>query len=313
MAATEAFHTHVKPGPPGQRFCLWHADATRPPRALVVHVHAFAEEMNKSRRMVALQSRQLAEAGCAVWRLDLLGCGDSAGEFSDASWAAWVEDVVASVSLARARFATTWPEAPAPVLWLWGQRVGALLAAEAAQALGEPVNLLFWQATLAGKQALQQFLRLETVAALMGKVEPSAQPSGGKNLGARAALTRGEVAEIAGYGLAPGLASGLEAAKLRPPSIPARLVWLELAAMAGQAASPAVQGALDAWSQADWQVTHETCVGPSFWQTTEIEEAPALLQATVQAMQLHRLASDTACADEASAARHPATRSQVTT
>ncbi len=42
-------------------------------KPLVVHVHAFAEEMNKSRRMAAMQSRALAAAGFAVLQIDLLG------------------------------------------------------------------------------------------------------------------------------------------------------------------------------------------------------------------------------------------------
>lgn len=286
MATTEVFYSAVQPGPLGQRFCLWHADAAQAPRALLVHVHAFAEEMNKSRRMVALQSRALAAAGCAVWRMDLLGCGDSGGEFSDATWAAWVEDVLASVALARARFSATWPNAEAPELWLWGQRAGALLAVEAAQALGEPVNLLFWQPSLQGKQVLQQFLRLETAGALLGRGD-------GKGT-ARATLARGEVAEVAGYGVAPALANGLEAARLQPPARPARLAWLDVAATGGQPPTPAVEAALKTWADAGWHAGHETIAGPSFWQTTEIEEAPALLAATVQTMRNAAAASTAA-------------------
>ena len=64
----------VKLGPLGRRFALHHRPAG-PPRGLVVYVHPFAEEMNKSRRMAALQSRALAEAGFAVLQLDLMEIG----------------------------------------------------------------------------------------------------------------------------------------------------------------------------------------------------------------------------------------------
>ena len=284
MAATEAFYTAVQPGPLGQRFCLWHADATQAPRALLVHVHAFAEEMNKSRRMVALQSRALAAAGCAVFRMDLLGCGDSAGEFSDATWAAWLADVAAAITLAREHHAATWPGAAEPALWLWGQRAGALLAAEAAQGLAEPVNLLFWQPTPQGKQVLQQFLRLETAGALLGKGPETSTGKAAGQGGARAALARGEAAEVAGYGLAPALANGLDSARLHAPSRPARLEWLEVATTAGQPPTPAAELQIQAWAAAGWQVRHRSVAGPSFWQTTEIEDAPELLQATAQAL-----------------------------
>jgi len=122
MATTAAFYSASDPGPLGQRFCLWHASSAQAPRALVVHVQAFAEEMNKSRRMAALQARAQAGADCAVLQFDFLGCGDSAGEFSDATWRAWVDDVLAAVNLGRLRQADTWPGAAAVPLWLWGQR-----------------------------------------------------------------------------------------------------------------------------------------------------------------------------------------------
>lgn len=278
MTMTEAFYTAVQPGPMGQRFCLWHADAAQGPRGLVVHVHAFAEEMNKSRRMVALQSRALAAAGFAVLRMDLLGCGDSAGEYSDATWAAWVDDVAASVALGLERYAATWPSAAAPELWLWGQRAGALLAAEAARNMLLPVNLLLWQPSLNGKNVLQQFLRLESAGALLGKSTDKGS--------ARAALARGEVAEVAGYVLAPALTQGLEVSRLQASSQVARLEWLDVAATAGMPPAVAADTVLKAWAQAGWRTRHETVAGPSFWQTTEIEEAPALISATVEALLL---------------------------
>ena len=43
-------------------------------------VKAWAEEMNKARRMAALQARLLAENGYAVLQIDLHGCGDSSGD-----------------------------------------------------------------------------------------------------------------------------------------------------------------------------------------------------------------------------------------
>ena len=276
MAATEAFYSAFQPGPLGQRFCLWHADPAHAPGALVVHVHAFAEEMNKSRRMAALQSRALAAAGCAVLQFDLLGCGDSAGEFSDASWDAWLGDVAGAVALARQRHAAWWPTSPSPQLWLWGQRAGALLAAAAARRLSEPVNLLLWQPTPSGKSVLQQFLRLESAGALLGK--------GADKGSARAALARGEVAEVAGYPLAPALTQGLEAASLQAPALAARLEWLDVAATAALPPTPAAVPVLKAWAEAGWRTRHQTVAGPSFWQTTEVEEAPALIGATVEAL-----------------------------
>ena len=48
----------------GKRYCICHLPpAGSTPHAAVLHVHPFGEEMNRSRRMAALQARALAAAG----------------------------------------------------------------------------------------------------------------------------------------------------------------------------------------------------------------------------------------------------------
>jgi exosortase A-associated hydrolase 2 len=282
-----ALHVHHQPAPAGGwRLYLHHSPpATQALRGLVVYAPPWAEEMNKSRRMAALASRQLAEDGFAVLQPDLLGCGDSSGDLAEASWAAWVDDVLQAARWLLARH----PGAP---LWLWGLRSGALLASEAAARLGTPVNLLFWQPVLQGKAPLQQFLRLKAAAQLAD--------GGGKAILAatRAELAAGRPVEIAGYTLPAALAQGLEAAQLAPPASPGvppgRLVWLELAppSVAAEASaaspatapalSPASQAAWPRWQAAGWDVQTQAVPGPAFWQTTEIESAPELLTATRQ-------------------------------
>jgi exosortase A-associated hydrolase 2 len=253
----------------GQRLFLHHTPpAGQPLRGAVLYVHPWAEEMNKSRRMAALASRALAADGWAVLQVDLLGCGDSSGGFADATWHAWVDDVTRAASWLQARH----PGAP---LWLWGLRAGALLATAAAPRIGAPLNLLFWQPALQGKALLQQFLRLKAVAQLAD--------GGGKAIldAARADLAAGRLVEVAGYTLAPALALGLEAATLAPPTLtPAgRVVWLEVSGQPEPALSPATQAALPRWQAAGWHVDARAVAGPPFWQTTEIEDAPALLTA----------------------------------
>ncbi len=117
--------------------------------------------MNKSRRMAALQARALSEAGISVLQIDLLGCGDSAGDFGDATWALWVDDVVAAARWLHARTGF------AP--FLWGLRSGCLLAAAAAAAVESSPDLVFWQPVISGRQHLQQFLRLRVASQLMGR------------------------------------------------------------------------------------------------------------------------------------------------
>ena len=70
-------------------------------RASILFLHPFAEEMHRSRHMVASQARALAGAGYRVMLLDLYGCGDAGGEFTDATWDIWQQDAAyAAESLA---------------------------------------------------------------------------------------------------------------------------------------------------------------------------------------------------------------------
>ncbi len=258
------------PADSGQRFCLFHA--ARAARALgaVLYVHPFAEEMNKSRRMAALQARALAGAGYAVLQIDLLGCGDSSGDFGDASWNAWLDDIALACRWLQRR-------APAP-LWLWGLRAGCLLAAEAAHRLEAQCRLLFWQPMTNGNLVLQQFLRLKLAGNLLG--------GGAKDtLGAlRKDLADGRTIEVAGYALSPALAQGLEHATLAPAARAVRLAWLELSPREDADLSAAAIAGKGQWEQAGCNVRCELVRGPAFWQTTEIEDAPALVGATLAAL-----------------------------
>ena len=256
--------------PAGQRFCVYHAARSKP-RGALVYVHPFAEEMNKSRRMAALQSRRLAEAGYAVLQIDLQGCGDSSDDLADASWAGWVADVIAAAHWLQARL-------PGITLWFWGLRMGCLLAAEAAARLGGASRLLFWQPATSGRQLLAQFLRLKQAADLLAG--PAA--AGGESL--KDALAAGRSVEVAGYRLPTAITTGLQQAALQPVAACRRLEWLEVSSRVEPSLSPASTTTLAAWRDAGVAARIQCVHGPAFWQTTEIEEAPALLDATLTAL-----------------------------
>jgi uncharacterized protein len=267
---TEAFFL---PAASGQRFCVFHTPAAGIPKGALVYVHPFAEEMNKSRRMAALQSQAFAEGGFAVLQIDLLGCGDSSGDFGDATWTGWVDDVIAACAWVAARVS-------AP-LWLWGLRAGCLLVADAAQRLDGPCNFLFWQPASSGKTVLQQFLRLKVAGDILAGQSTAAMDE------TRRQLERGEAVEIAGYAISPALAAGLERATLLPSAAASsgqRVEWLELSSRADASLSPASVRALGPWREAGVALRSQVVGGPAFWQTTEIEHAPQLLAATLAAV-----------------------------
>ena len=260
----------------GQRLYLHHRPAAgTPERGALLYVHPWAEEMNKSRRMAALAARALAREGWVVLQLDLKGCGDSSGGFADTSWDDWVQDATAALHWLHQQHGTL-------PLWLWGLRSGALVCAAAARALALDVHLLFWQPVHQGRQVLQQFLRLKAASQLAH--------GGGKAIvdAARTELNAGRCVNIAGYELGPALAHGLEAALLTAPEAAAanarQLLWVEIDSQPAPALSPAAQAALPRWRAAGWHTTALATGGAAFWQTTEIETVPSLVDITLQAL-----------------------------
>jgi exosortase A-associated hydrolase 2 len=260
-------------GQPGQRLCLYHAAGDGKARGAVIYLHPFAEEMNKSRRMAALQARTMAAAGFDVVQIDLLGCGDSSGDFADADWQAWQRDILLAYRWLRTR-----SQAP---LTLWGLRAGCLLAANATVSLPEGANFIFWQPTVSGKQHWQQFMRLKMAGELA-----SGQGKGITEQ-IRQQLAAGHSVEIAGYHVSPALADGLGGAELQPPPAghSGRVAWFELSMRDEPALALVSLKNIEQWRAAGWEVDAQTVHGPSFWQTTEIEDAPELIAATVAALE----------------------------
>jgi exosortase A-associated hydrolase 2 len=129
-----------------------------------------------------------------------------------------------------------------------------------------------------GKLGLQQFLRLKLAA------EMASGASKGLMEQMKSELAAGRSVEIAGYRLNPALASGLEAARLAPSGPPGRVEWLELSTREDAVLSPVSEQAVKSWSEAGWAVRPRVVQGPGFWATAEIEMAPALIDATVEAV-----------------------------
>jgi len=240
-------------------------------------VPPFAEELNRTRRMAALGARRLAAHGVGVLQIDLLGTGDSAGDFADARWDLWKQDLDTGAAWLRARV-----DAP---LTLWGLRLGALLALDFALDHARTTDvplapMLLWQPVAAGSTYLTQFLRLRTANAMLG--EDAGAQSGTKAL--RAALQAGETLEIAGYDLTPALALAIDALPAPDamiPPVPAH--WFEVLGAPGQAPGPAAARVKAAWEARGTQLHVHTVTGAPFWATTGISTCPALLDATVDA------------------------------
>ncbi len=252
---------------PGQRFCVLHAPAGTC-RGAVLYLHPFAEEMNKSRRVAANQARALAAAGFAVLQIDLLGCGDSSGDFADARWEAWKADAEAAIDWLAARY-------PAPITLL-GLRLGGLLALDVASSTERTVaRVLLWNPVQNGATFMKQFLRLLTVNDMLADGKEA-----GAGTDARATLLQGQAIEVAGYTLAPQLVGAIDACDGARLLAPCPVDWIESVASLERPEAPAITRLADKWRAAGVNVTLHRVAGPAFWATQEIEESPALVEAT---------------------------------
>lgn len=258
----------------GECFCLFH-----PPhpdgehRGAFIYVHPFGDEMNKSRRMAAMQARAFAGMGFGVLQIDLFGCGDSSGEFRDARWSIWKSDLSIAKKWIENRISS-----PAS---LWGLRLGALLALDYAKSSGSFfARIILWQPVINGELFLNQFLRLETAKEIF--TGAGTEKTSQKNK-MRDCLANGETLEIAGYELASELAAAIGNLKADELIVTNSTIhWFENVSASNRSMTPAGTNVISKWGQSgvDSYVHLVSCL--PFWATQEISECPELVSATLK-------------------------------
>jgi exosortase A-associated hydrolase 2 len=258
-SATRAFFL---PGGRGRILCLHHLPAED---SQIIVVPPFAEEMNKSRRMFTLLAHALKSRGYGVLIPDLYGTGDSEGDFADACWEVWKEDLALAWSHLN--------EHGASAVSVLGLRLGALLAMECVcNGMLAANRVVLWQPAVSGNAFMTQFLRLRIAANMAAGNQETAQSL-------RERLAAGEALEVAGYMLSPELASAIDAASMQmlvPKNSPT-VHWMEVSST--PAVSPASRAVIDRWREK--ATVHESTVaGYPFWATSEITLVPELIERT---------------------------------
>jgi len=159
-----------------------------PARATLLFCHPFGEEKKSSHRAFVETARALAAESVASLRFDLTGCGDSEGEFDQASLTFWRADIAAAWGELSRR-------AGAASRALLGLRLGATLAADALDQLERVSALVLWQPIVEGKEELDAELRRLLIQEMMTHGRSSAERSD-----LMAAFERGErELELDGY------------------------------------------------------------------------------------------------------------------
>jgi exosortase A-associated hydrolase 2 len=242
-----------------------------PARGCVLCIPPFAEEMNKARRMLTEASVALAERGIASVTVDLYGTGDSAGDFADADWLGWQQDVIAACARAAAL--------DIAVSGVVAVRLGCALAVAVSARMPALERTVLWQPVFDGRRSLAQFLRLRVMAARMADDKESAA-----DLQAR--LKAGETVEVAGYGLSARLARDLEAL-VAPQELPKSLGeihWMEVAMQTDAPLSPATEQLMARSRAAGSRVDYRLFAGEPFWSSTEIVVSREMVRATVDCL-----------------------------
>lgn len=257
----------------GRLFSIfYHPAPGSPVSGNIVYIHPFADEMNKSRRMAALQAKAFAESGFGVLQIDLYGCGDSQGEFCDVTWEIWKNNIQDAVQWLLAREHSQ--------ISLWGVRLGALLMMDWIKSSPVPIDrLIFWQPVLNGSVMINQFLRLASASQMMGKHGTSVR-------NVREKLNRGETVEVGGYELNPDFVNAVEAIKMNnliPPK-GSRVIWKEISIGDQSEISLASQKIVTFFKDNRCKVDVECIRGNYFWNSVEIATIPDLIRSTTVSM-----------------------------
>ncbi len=118
----------------------------------MVFVHPFAEEKKCSHRALVEAARAVVQEGWHALRFDLRGCGDSDGEFADATPSGWRADVEQALTFAA-------QETGVAELGLLGLQLGGALAAQIAEERPELACLVLWEPVVDGQRYVSLTMR----------------------------------------------------------------------------------------------------------------------------------------------------------
>ena len=218
----------------GDLAAVYHApEAGMPHVRDVLFLHGFAHELSVARSVMASVWRRLASEGTGVLSVDLPGCGDSAGDFGDATWERWLSATATAHGWLK--------ENSGRPIHVAGLRLGAALAIESAEQIPWE-SILLLQPVIRGEELMTQFLRLRV--AFSGLRGDSAERETTQKI--RERIAAGEKLEVGGCFLAPELARAIDGIDLsaRTPPIHCNIAWVET----GKGAiSAGTESTVDSW------------------------------------------------------------------
>ncbi|MGH1374021.1 MAG: hydrolase 1, exosortase A system-associated [Cellvibrionaceae bacterium] len=238
----------------------------------VVILSPFFEEMNKCRKQISLQARDLVDKGYHVVVPDYAGTGDSHDELEQITWPLWLRQLEELVSWVSKNGATE--------ISMIAVRSAALLASEllSSPSITKNIGLILWQPVINGKTYINQLYRLRLAAGL-GQSRGAARESVAS---LKEQLDRDKLLEIAGYRIGKELISSIECAELSQHSFVhcSDLRWIELSSREELKLLPVSLKQIELFKERGQRV--DSCVirSDAFWTTQEITTSNELIEAT---------------------------------
>lgn len=267
MGATE--EQVIIAGDGGRLFGMLHRPAPGPARGAFVICHPFAEEKKCAHRALVTLARALAAEGFAALRFDLSGCGDSEGAHGDATVSAWRRDIAAAVGFLSER-------APGAPLGAMGVRLGATLAAAAAEDSQELRRLILWEPVLSGEDYFATSLRRVLIKQMM---------TDGRSRTTRdqllERLRRGEgTVDCDGFEVTGALYRGLCGLRLpeAPPADEIFMLQIGVRAELGRE----IEALSASWAEQGVNVAAEAVASPPIWSRLELVDAMPMIEATMR-------------------------------
>jgi len=254
-------------GSAGKLFSITYTPLEHTINQAVIICPPFAEELNRSRRAISLLGQALASKGVTMLVIDLYGTGDSEGDFSDACWSIWLDDIECGAKWLK--------DKGYDHLSILGIRLGAILATDSHQRSPHSFDqITFWQPVLSGKTMMSQFLRIHLASEL----------STHSNGEIKEQLDSGSNVEIAGYPLTAKLYKDINQSRLNLNPIERSISWFEIPADIGMGLARPSQKLIKEQSNRSKNITTHIMDTPQFWSLFDADVEAELITETCDAI-----------------------------
>ncbi len=258
----------------GRLFCLfYHPIHNSCPSQSIVMVPPFAEEMNKTRKAFTYFAQNCCKKNIGVLLVDLVGTGESDGEFGEATWETWKANVLEVYSWLINNGSS--------LISALGLRLGALLIIDAfSTSKYELDKIILWQPVVTANVFLKQLLRINLAANLFANSSNNVDKSLPNEM-----FASNERIEVAGYELSKQLYAAMQQLSLKSLDSPLckQIIWLETSINVDLQISPAKHKILDNWSkQGNLNTNIYITQDAPFWSTQEIVIPKNLINKTLE-------------------------------